>query len=103
MKLKRRTLSVWALVGLLTFATFSAGCEPAHWFGSGLNVNVVVPMGLGGTPGLLNPFGIVQAIVNSMLGTSSSSGESTSTDDSSSSGSSLPTHIADGSIGVILN
>ena len=101
MKLKRRTLSVWALVGLLTFATFSAGCEPAHWFGSGLNVNVVVPMGLGGTPGLLNPFGIVQAFVNSMLG-SSSSESSSSSDSSSSSGSSLPTHIADGSIGVIL-
>lgn len=57
-----------AMVALLACSALCSGCEPANWFGN-MNVNVVMPLGLGGTPGRLNPFGIVQAFVNSMLGT----------------------------------
>ncbi len=42
-------------------------CSPTSLLGNNFSLNVVVPMGLGGTPGLLNPFGIVQAWVNSQL------------------------------------
>lgn len=42
-------------------------CSPSRWFGDNFSLNVVVPMGLGGTPGVLNPFGIVQALVNAQL------------------------------------
>ena len=56
-------------MALLACSALCSGCDPASWFGSNMNVNVVMPLGLGGTPGRLNPFGIVQAFVNSMLGT----------------------------------
>lgn len=67
------TRTRWTRVGLtsvvlLVCVTFSTGCNPANWFSGGASVNVIVPMGLAGSPGLLNPFGIVQAIVNAALG-----------------------------------
>jgi hypothetical protein len=59
--------------------TLSIGCNPANFFGSNFSLNFVMPLGLAGTPGLLNPFGTVQALVNSLLGlnASSSSGSGT--------------------------
>ncbi|HVP12843.1 MAG TPA: hypothetical protein VMV94_16840 [Phycisphaerae bacterium] len=68
--MKRATskLTIWALVALMFCSTFAIGCEPLNWFGTGFSVNFVVPLGLAGTPGLLNPFGIVQAVVNAALG-----------------------------------
>jgi hypothetical protein len=78
MKRSTRKLTIWAMAALVTCSTFSIGCEPLNWFGTGFSLNFVIPLGLGGTPGLLNPFGIVQAIVNSALGVGTS-GESTAT------------------------
>ena len=74
MRRKDRTITTWALIVVVACSAFSAGCEPTNWFRSNFNLNVVVPLGLGGTPGLLNPFGIVQAWVNAMLGAGAADG-----------------------------
>ncbi len=69
--MKRRSSAVassWMLVILVVCAVLTAGCEPLGWIGPNFNVYTVVPLGLGGSPGLLNPFGIVQALVNALLG-----------------------------------
>jgi len=55
-------------------ALFATGCDA-----NDLTINYILPLGLAGTPGLLNPFGIVQAFVNSWLGTILPSGSSSST------------------------
>ena len=70
----RRPAVVAALVVIMTCSLLSTGCEPANWFGSNFGLTVVVPVGLGGSPGVLNPFGIVQALVNALLGTAASTG-----------------------------
>jgi hypothetical protein len=70
----RRPAVVAALVVILTCSLLSIGCEPANWFGSNFGLTVVVPVGLGGSPGVLNPFGIVQALVNALLGAGASTG-----------------------------
>lgn len=66
-----RTNIALITTALLLCSTFSIGCEPANWVSNG-TLNIIVPMGLAGSPGLLNPFGIVQAIVNAALGVGSS-------------------------------
>lgn len=53
---------------MLTASIFSTGCDPVDWVGPNLTIFLSVPFGLGGNPGLLNPFGIVQALVNNALG-----------------------------------
>jgi hypothetical protein len=71
----------WTLVCLMSFFTLSGtSCE-------NVNINYIVPLGFAGTPGVFNPFGIVQAFVNAWLGTvlpGSSSSSSASSSDSSS-------------------
>jgi hypothetical protein len=76
--MKRHThkLTLCAVAALTVCSTFSTGCEPLNWFGTGFSLNFVVPLGLAGTPGLLNPFGIVQAVVNTALGLTSSGSSS---------------------------
>lgn len=68
MKSSQRALTVWGLVVVVICSTLATGCTPLNWFGNNLDVNVVIPLGLGGSPGIFNPFGIVQALVNSALG-----------------------------------
>lgn len=91
----------WIVAALLICSTFSIGCNPINWFGSNASYNLIIPMGLGGTPGLLNPFGIVQAMVNAALGIG------TTTDEGSASypiptSSSSPTTALNPAIGVIV-
>ncbi len=74
---RRRTNITLVTTALLLCSMFSIGCEPARWAGSA-SVNLIVPMGLAGSPGLLNPFGIVQALVNAALGLGASGGEASS-------------------------
>jgi hypothetical protein len=52
------------LLAAVLCGVFSTGCP----FGGNVSINAVVPLGLGGSPGAYNPFGIVQALVNSLLG-----------------------------------
>ena len=73
MRLHHRTISTWVILAVLFCSILSTGCEPRNWFGSNLSLSLVVPLGLGGTPGVFNPFGIVQAMVNAALGTDDSS------------------------------
>jgi hypothetical protein len=64
----KRTWTGLAAAALVICSTFSTGCDLINFFGTGFSVNLIVPMGLGGTPGFLNPFGITQALVNEALG-----------------------------------
>lgn len=73
MRRNNRSLTTWMAAILVLCASLSAGCQPVNWFGSNFSLYIALPLGLGGSPGLLNPFGIVQAIVNSLLGVQSSS------------------------------
>jgi len=65
---RRRLTTVFTLTALLTCATLSTGCNPLNWIGPNLTIGITIPLGLGGNPGIFNPFGIVQALVNSLLG-----------------------------------
>ena len=95
MKRTARILTIWALV---TCFTFSTGCNPLN---SVANVNVIVPLGLGGTPGLLNPFGIIQAMVNSALGTGTTTSGTTATFPVPA-GSTLPPSVIEPGTGVVI-
>ena len=53
-----RRLTAWTLVPFLFASALSGGCS----------INLVIPLGLNGNPGLLNPFGIIQALVTGSLG-----------------------------------
>ncbi|MFH1417707.1 MAG: hypothetical protein ABII12_05400 [Planctomycetota bacterium] len=99
MRRERRLLTSWILIALMLCSTGSVGCDPTGWFGSNMSVNVIVPVGLGGSPGLLNPFGVVQAWVNSLIGTADSSDDG----DGGAAGSSNPAQSIDPAIPVILN
>ena len=72
MKRLRRNITAWTLAGILCCAPFAGGCDPINWIGPNLGLDIIVPLGMGGSPGLFNPFGIVQAIVNGMLGSNTS-------------------------------
>ncbi len=86
----------------MSFFTFGgASCE-------NLSINYIVPLGFAGTPGVFNPFGIVQAFVNSWLGTvlpssGSSSSDSSSSDSSSSIASPSPTPNIGAIGGAVVN
>jgi len=68
MKQTRRHMTVWAILGLLLVSTLATGCEPAGFFGANMSINLNLPLGLSGSPGYYNPFGIVQTIVDNLLG-----------------------------------
>jgi hypothetical protein len=61
---KSRIITTWTLIGLITCSALSTGCP----IGGNTTISIIAPAGLGGAPGFYNPFGIVQAIVNSLLG-----------------------------------
>lgn len=64
----KRTRMTWAMVVMTALGAASTGCVPLGWLGPNLTVYFNIPLGLNGNPGYYNPFGIVQAIVNSVLG-----------------------------------
>jgi hypothetical protein len=64
MKRARRPITIAALLAILLCSTFSTGCNPLGWFGSNFTLTLYIPLGLDGTPGILNPFGIFQALVD---------------------------------------
>lgn len=68
MNRNRAIVTKFTAFTLVLSATLATGCEPARWFGPNFTVTNVIPVGLGGSPGILNPFGVVQALVNSLLG-----------------------------------
>ncbi len=74
MKQTRRHITVWAMLGLLLVSTLANGCEPAGFFGANLSINTSLPLGLSGSPGFYNPFGIVQSIVDNLLGSTTTAG-----------------------------
>ena len=81
MRRKNRITTAMVCICVACCSVLSTGCL----IGENLTITTVIPVGLAGTPGLLNPFGIVQAFVNAALSnilgtgsTSSSSGSSTS-------------------------
>ncbi|MBN2560966.1 MAG: hypothetical protein JXQ75_08555 [Phycisphaerae bacterium] len=98
---KGRPITAWALVVILVCSSLAVGCEPTNFFRSNLNVNLVVPLGFAGTPGLLNPFGIVQAWINALLG-ADATGDDGGGSQSPTAAPSPPTSL-DPSIGAILN
>ncbi len=98
MRRERRLLTTWILIALMFCSTASLGCDLVGLFGSNMSVNMVVPVGLGGSPGLLNPFGIVQAWVNSLIG-----GGSEDDGDGGTAGSTNPAQSLDPAIPVIIN
>jgi hypothetical protein len=76
MKRNTRIFTIWAMAALAVCSTCSTGCDPLNSINS---LNIIIPLGLGGTPGLLNPFGIIQAMVNSALGTGTTTDGTTAT------------------------
>ncbi len=74
---KRRRLTGTIILLALMLSVASAGCSPLGFFGPNFNLSIVVPLGLNGTPGVLNPFGIVQAVVNALIGSTATAGGAT--------------------------
>lgn len=87
---RNRMVTKWTALSLVLSATLATGCEPLNWFGTNLTITNIVPVGLGGSPGLLNPFGIVQAFVNSLLGIGTTTTTETSDSGSGGAGSPVP-------------
>lgn len=101
MKRERKRITRLTAICLTTAALFATGCDANN-----LSINYVLPLGLAGTPGLLNPFGIVQAFVNAWLGTilpSSSSSSASSSSGSTTAGSPTPSSSNAGVLGVLTN
>lgn len=88
MRKTRRHRTVWAVLSLLLVSTLATGCEPAGFFGANMSINLNIPAGLGGSPGFYNPFGIVQTIVNNLLGASTTAAASGGSSGGSSGGAS---------------
>jgi hypothetical protein len=75
MKQTRRHLTVWTLMALLLVSTLATGCDkPPGFLGANVSINLNVPAGLGGSPGFYNPFGIVQTIIDNLLGSAAATG-----------------------------
>lgn len=67
---RNRRKNATILTTLLLTLSLNAGCE---WdflrlIGPNISIGINIPLGLNGNPGLLNPFGITQALVNTLLG-----------------------------------
>lgn len=74
--MRRKTIGTkLAIVTALVVSPMLAGCDAVGLLGPNFSLNYVLPLGFGGAPGLYNPYGIVQAIVNSLLGTALPSGD----------------------------
>lgn len=67
MRRTRHRMLRLALAGLIACSTLSGGCFLMR---DNVSINLIIPLGFGGSPGVFNPFGIVQAVVNSLLGLS---------------------------------
>jgi hypothetical protein len=63
----RRLTTICTLTAMLVCTTLSTGCDALRFFGPNLTIGFTIPLGLNGSPGILNPFGIVQALVNAAL------------------------------------
>lgn len=75
--MRRKTFATkLVVIAALFVSPMLAGCDVLGVLGPNVNLNYVLPLGFGGAPGLYNPYGIVQAIVNSLLGTALPSGDS---------------------------
>ena len=71
--IRRTRLALCTVLGL---SALTAGCDPVNWVGPNWFISLNVPLGLGGSPGLLNPFGLVQALVNAAVdGTDDAGGQ----------------------------
>lgn len=64
-KKKRVTVAVVALVAILPAAT---GCSLSGLYYNQPTFNINIPLGLDGFGGLLNPFGIITALINRLIG-----------------------------------
>ena len=74
---RAKRLTTWTLAALVITSALSGGCyidNPLRIFGPNMTINLILPLGLNGNPGLLNPFGLVQALVNSLAGITASAG-----------------------------
>ena len=89
----KRTRMGLAVAALVICSTFSTGCDPVNSIGS---INLIVPMGLGGSPGYFNPFGITQAIVNAVLGISTTTTDSTAAFPIATTGTTAPATVLPG-------
>jgi hypothetical protein len=75
-------IRIWISLMLILCLVTSGGCSLSGLLGPNLSINVVIPLGLGGAPGAFNPFGMMQAMINAILGdavTSTDGATSTST------------------------
>lgn len=64
--MKRKPLATLLFPILLSMGI--AGCSLPGFVGPNININYIIPLGFGGAPGMFNPYGIVQALVNAFLG-----------------------------------
>jgi hypothetical protein len=64
-KKKRVTIAVVSVVAIMPAAT---GCSLSGLYYNQPTFNLNIPLGLDGFGGLLNPFGIITALVNTFIG-----------------------------------
>jgi len=74
--LRTHRLTTFVMLALLLCCTLSSGCRAVRLFGPNFSLSLIIPLGLNGNPGILNPFGLVQGVVNNLLGVSGTSGGS---------------------------
>ncbi len=64
-----------ATVALCFGMTTQVGCDRIASALSGSIININIPLGLNGAPGLLNPFGLTQSLFVSLFGVNATTGD----------------------------
>ena len=64
-----------AAMALFLCSSLSVGCIPVGFLGANLRIDLNIPLGLNGSPGIFNPFGLVQALAAAVFGTGGSTGD----------------------------
>ena len=64
-----------ATVALCAGLTTQVGCDRLVGALSGSIININIPLGLNGAPGILNPFGLTQSLFVSLFGVNATTGD----------------------------
>ena len=71
--------AIVGLVGVLLVAPWiGGGCHPVdNYWGQNVNINLTIPLGLTGTPGIFNLFGLLGSLATTTTQTPAAGGTST--------------------------
>lgn len=78
MKRVARIRAVVLVVALLATTTVGSGCRLTNFFSDNFSLSIIIPLGLDGFPGVLNPFGIFTSLFDAIVNPGGSSARTNS-------------------------